>query len=152
MRAFKFMEFDAGHRVPDHKDHTGAPGQCASPHGHRYRVEMVIDGEVQSDGMTLDFGIMKRLFNTYVHDVLDHAMILDIGDPLRTAIEACGEAIHPGKGFKVVGMIGAPTAENIAAWIAGQLADEMAANGVTLLEVTVWETPTAGATWEAGRD
>ena len=47
------LEFDAGHRIPDHKS------QCRNLHGHRYTLEItltgaVIDVEGNSDnGMTV---------------------------------------------------------------------------------------------------
>ena len=49
------LEFDAGHRIPDHKS------QCRNLHGHRYTLEItlvgaVIDVEGSSDnGMIMDF-------------------------------------------------------------------------------------------------
>ena len=34
------LEFDAGHRIPDHKS------QCRNLHGHRYTIEITLVGEV----------------------------------------------------------------------------------------------------------
>jgi 6-pyruvoyltetrahydropterin/6-carboxytetrahydropterin synthase len=53
------LEFDAGHRIPDHKS------QCRNLHGHRYTLEItltgaVIDVEGNSDnGMIMDFSDIK---------------------------------------------------------------------------------------------
>ena len=55
------LEFDAGHRIPDHKS------QCRNLHGHRYVLEItlvgnVIDQEGNSDnGMIMDFSEVKAL-------------------------------------------------------------------------------------------
>ncbi|MQM35299.1 MAG: 6-carboxytetrahydropterin synthase QueD, partial [Candidatus Accumulibacter phosphatis] len=34
------LEFDAGHRIPDHKS------QCRHLHGHRYALEITLGGEI----------------------------------------------------------------------------------------------------------
>ena len=34
------LEFDAGHRIPDHKS------QCRNLHGHRYTLEITLVGAV----------------------------------------------------------------------------------------------------------
>jgi 6-pyruvoyltetrahydropterin/6-carboxytetrahydropterin synthase len=34
----KIVEWDMGHRVPNHKS------KCRNPHGHRYRLEVTIGG------------------------------------------------------------------------------------------------------------
>jgi 6-pyruvoyl tetrahydropterin synthase/QueD family protein len=55
------LEFDAGHRIPDHKS------QCRNLHGHRYTLEItlvgaVIDVEGSSDnGMIMDFSDIKSI-------------------------------------------------------------------------------------------
>jgi 6-pyruvoyltetrahydropterin/6-carboxytetrahydropterin synthase len=54
------MEFDAGHRIPNHKS------TCRNLHGHRYAIEVSLSGEIiqqedQSDyGMVLDFKDAKN--------------------------------------------------------------------------------------------
>ena len=34
------LEFDAGHRIPDHKS------QCRNLHGHRYALEITLSGDI----------------------------------------------------------------------------------------------------------
>ena len=49
------LEFDAGHRIPDHRS------QCRHLHGHRYALEITLAGEVieragdAANGMVMDF-------------------------------------------------------------------------------------------------
>jgi 6-pyruvoyl-tetrahydropterin synthase len=49
------LEFDAGHRIPDHKS------QCRHLHGHRYAIEITLSGEIinkagdAANGMVMDF-------------------------------------------------------------------------------------------------
>jgi len=57
------LEFDAGHRIPDHKS------QCRNLHGHRYVLEITLQGEVieqegnSDNGMIMDFSDVKSLPN-----------------------------------------------------------------------------------------
>ena len=64
----KVFHFDAGHhllRVP-------AGHKCARPHGHRYKVTVVVEGEVdQAVGWVMDFGRIKELMQPLL-DQLDH--------------------------------------------------------------------------------
>ena len=70
------LEFDAGHRIPDHKS------QCRNLHGHRYTLEItligaVIDEEGRSDnGMIMDFSDIKTLAKQHLVDVWDHAFLV----------------------------------------------------------------------------
>ncbi|MFC3108823.1 6-carboxytetrahydropterin synthase QueD [Undibacterium arcticum] len=70
------LEFDAGHRIPDHKS------QCRNLHGHRYTLEItllgaVIDEEGSSDnGMIMDFSDIKALAKQHLVDVWDHAFLV----------------------------------------------------------------------------
>ena len=55
------LEFDAGHRIPQHQS------QCRHLHGHRYALEITLSAEVihdegaSDDGMVMDFGEIKRI-------------------------------------------------------------------------------------------
>lgn len=136
----KYVEFDAGHRVPDHLS------KCRSPHGHRYKVEAEVTGPVLTagpeNGMVLDFGHLKALLTDIAHDRFDHAFILYAGDT-----ELYDFLTHTD--FKVAVLSKVPTAENLAAVIAEDLEREVTNwhPDLTLTRVTVWETPTCTATW-----
>src|SRR3569833_812460 len=70
------LEFDAGHRIPDHKS------QSRNLHGHRYTLEItlvgaVIEEEGRSDnGMIMDFSDVKALAKQHMVDVWDHAFLV----------------------------------------------------------------------------
>lgn len=141
----KEVQFDLGHRVPDHQS------KCASPHGHRYRVvatcagTLVTEPGAPDNGMLVDFGDLKRWLTTIVHDQLDHAFMLREGDPLAAAMEAAVP------GCKLVTVPFSPTAENLAHWVAERLAPVVADHwrgNITLRRVDVWETPTSVASVE----
>ncbi|MDB5824407.1 MAG: queD [Herminiimonas sp.] len=69
------LEFDAGHRIPDHKS------QCRNLHGHRYTLEITLAGNVISqegssdNGMIMDFSDVKALAKQHLVDVWDHAFL-----------------------------------------------------------------------------
>ena len=74
------LEFDAGHRLPNHKS------QCRNVHGHRYALEITLSSEViheegaADDGMVMDFGDIKRIANEKLVDLWDHAFLVYRGD------------------------------------------------------------------------
>ena len=102
------LEFDAGHRIPDHKS------QCRNLHGHRYTLEItltgaVIDVEGSSDnGMIMDFSDIKSLAKEHLVDVWDHAFIVYERD------DAVREFLATLPGHKTVVIDRIPTVENLA--------------------------------------
>lgn len=51
MKVGVIEHFDSMHLLPGHR-------KCGVPHGHTYRVEVVIEGPVQN-GMVIDFDVVK---------------------------------------------------------------------------------------------
>jgi 6-pyruvoyltetrahydropterin/6-carboxytetrahydropterin synthase len=102
------LEFDAGHRIPDHKS------QCRNLHGHRYTVEItlvgtVIEEEGSSDnGMIMDFSDVKALAKQHLVDVWDHAFLVYKKD------NAVREFLETLPGHKTVIIDKIPTVENLA--------------------------------------
>jgi 6-pyruvoyltetrahydropterin/6-carboxytetrahydropterin synthase len=141
----KTIEFDAGHRVPNHDS------KCKNPHGHRYKVEAILHAEdvIQeeghpSQGMLADFSFLKQALTECVHDPLDHGFIYHVSD----FEVSCMASDHPH--FKWIEFPYIPTAENIARWTFGQLLVWFAkhseqVHNFRLACVTVWETPTSVA-------
>lgn len=140
----KDIEFDAGHRVPMHLS------KCVNPHGHRYKVRVKCVGEIVESpddpehGMLTDFSALKEYLTFYVHDVLDHAMIVHRDDTVLL------EALS-GQGWRVVEFPYVPTAENLSRWIWEQLGPLLLQRYETrlrLAQIAVWETPTSVAYYE----
>ena len=141
----KEIEFDAGHRVPDHE------GKCSSPHGHRYRIVLAVQGDLQMEGsrtgMVLDFGEIKKVL-TEVHDKYDHGFMFY---RLDARMRALVDYSMPKWDWKWVSVEFSPTAENLAKDIfeyCEERFDDLALPGTPLC-VEVWETPTSMAMYPA---
>ncbi|MBK7414712.1 MAG: 6-carboxytetrahydropterin synthase QueD [Dechloromonas sp.] len=136
------LEFDAGHRIPDHKS------QCRHLHGHRYAIEITLSGEVidkagdAANGMVMDFSQVKDLAKQHVVDLWDHSFLVFAGD------RAVVDFLNSMPGHKTVILDRVPTAENLAQ-IAFELLDaayrDTYGNHLRLAQVRLFETPNCWA-------
>lgn len=134
----KEIEFDAGHRVPDHE------GKCVNPHGHRYRVVLCVTGAVHREGartgMVLDFAEIKSVLQE-IHDKFDHGFIYSEYDEE----EAENAKRRPHRKWIMLGY--SPTAENLAMWCfayASERFKELRLPG-QIVWAQIYETPTSMA-------
>jgi 6-pyruvoyltetrahydropterin/6-carboxytetrahydropterin synthase len=153
------IEFDAGHRVPNHKS------KCRNPHGHRYKVRAGVEADelitmqgASDEDMVADFGDLKTLMMQRIHDVLDHGFIAWRDDTLYGWLCNAAVTIDPDQGWRIIEFPYIPTAENIAKWCFEQLEDDIwamgsvAGNSARLLWVQVFETPNASAIYDGVPD
>lgn len=136
------LEFDAGHRIPDHRS------QCRNLHGHRYTLEITLEGEVantdgQSDGgMIMDFSDVKSLAMAHLVNHWDHAFLVYDKDH---AVMAFLETLPD---HKTVVLNRVPTAENLAQ-IAFDILKDVYLNRygrqLRLAKLTLYETPNCWA-------
>lgn len=125
----KRWEFSAGHRLMRHG------GKCRHLHGHNYAVEVNVAGPVSiEDGMVVDFYDLSQIVAPLV-DALDHAMILEEGDPVLGAYAEDG----PCEGQRLVILPFAPTAENLAVFFGSEIGAQLP-EGVRVDSIRVWET------------
>lgn len=147
MRITRRLEFDAGHRIPDHAS------QCKHLHGHRYVIEITLTGDIiQADGnpangMVMDFGDIKRIAKTHLVDQWDHAFLAYRGDaPIVDFLASLPD-------HKTVLLDAVPTAENLVV-IAFRILDahytDSFGNHLRLERVRLYETPNCWA--DATRD
>ena len=136
------LEFDAGHRIPDHKS------QCRHLHGHRYAIEITLSGEVieqqgnPANGMVMDFSEVKALAKRHLVDLWDHAFLAWSED--RTVLGFL-ESIP---GHKTVILPSVPTAENLARMafdILDPVYRDTYGNHLQLERVRLYETPNCWA-------
>lgn len=136
------LEFDAGHRIPDHRS------QCRNLHGHRYTLEITLEGEVantdgQSDGgMIMDFSDVKSLAMAHLVNHWDHAFLVYDKDH---AVMAFLETLPD---HKTVVLDRVPTAENLAQ-IAFDILKDVYLNRygrqLRLAKLKLYETPNCWA-------
>ncbi len=136
------LEFDAGHRIPDHKS------QCRHLHGHRYVVEITLAGDIinregdAANGMVMDFSEVKDIAKKYVVDAWDHAFLAYSGD------RAIVDFLATLPDHKTVILDRVPTAENLAR-IAFDILDaayrDTYGNHLRLRQVRLYETPNCWA-------
>ncbi len=92
----------------------GYVGKCQQLHGHNYRLDVVIEGDVNSDtGMVVDFYEVDRIVRNAVESRIDHILLNDV--------------------------IPNPTLENVAEWVYGKLKKEFP----QLVKVRLWEDTTS---------
>lgn len=137
--ATRRVEFDAAHRLPNHD------GKCRRLHGHRYVVDVSMQGPLQQDGpkrgMVIDFSDVDDLLADIVGR-WDHRTILFEEDPLGQVLLDAG--LHD----SLVLVPFMPTAENFAGYIGGMLFDVTdPAAEPRVVEVRVQETPRGWAVW-----
>jgi 6-pyruvoyltetrahydropterin/6-carboxytetrahydropterin synthase len=118
MRIHKQFHFEAAHVLPHH------PGKCGRLHGHSYRLDVAVDGPLQTSGpaagMVEDFDVIAGVVRREVVGVLDHSSLNDVLEN--------------------------PTSELTALWIWERLAKLLPG----LSEVVLWETATACAVVRKG--
>lgn len=138
MHITRRLEFDAGHRIPNHNS------QCKHLHGHRYAIEITLSGKVidtegaSEQGMVMDFSDVKRIAKARVVDVWDHAFLVYRGD------KSVLDFLNTLPDHKTVVLEVIPTAENLAR-IAFELLDDAYrdtfGNDLRLERIRLFETP-----------
>jgi len=145
MKIVKIIQWDMGHRVLNHRS------VCKGIHGHRYKAEICLEGELivdsglSEEGMVIDFSDIKKIAQKFIQNKLDHGfMVWDQDDELL-------DFFKHSKGHKLVIVPFTPTAENIAAYIFQKLKNEFSdkfKTGLHLHSVKLWETPSSYALYE----
>jgi len=112
---FKVFTFEAAHHLPN----VPTNHKCARLHGHSFRVEVHVSGDVDPHtGWVMDFADIKTVFKP-IHERLDHYYLNEV-DGLEN-----------------------PTSENIARWIWVRLKVALP----QLSRIVVHETCTSGCTY-----
>jgi 6-pyruvoyltetrahydropterin/6-carboxytetrahydropterin synthase len=118
VRIRKQFPFEAAHVLPHHA------GKCSRLHGHSYRLDVTVEGPLQTagpaTGMVVDFDELAAAVHAHAVDELDHRHLNDT--------------------------IANPTCENIVAWIWRRLEPQLPG----LAELTLWETADACAVIRRG--
>ena len=111
----KSFGFESAHWLPKFPDGH----KCRRLHGHSFRVDVVVEGEVpEEDGYLVDFGVIKAAIKP-IEEELDHRCLNDI------------EGLEN------------PTSEMLARWIWNRLAPSLP----MLSEIHVHETCTSSCVY-----
>ena len=112
MDVFREFQIEAAHRLP----HVPEGHKCARLHGHSFRIEVHVSGELaEPEGWVMDFADLRRAFEP-LFEQLDHRCLNDVAG------------------------LENPTSENLACWIWQRLRPALPG----LSKIVVRETCTAG--------
>ena len=138
MQITRRLEFDAGHRIPNHSS------QCRHLHGHRYAIEITLSGDIitteglPEQGMVMDYSEVKRIAKEQLVDAWDHAFLVYSGD------KAVLDFLNGLPEHKTVVLDVPPTAENLATVafnILNHAYRNTYANQLRLERIRIYETP-----------
>jgi 6-pyruvoyltetrahydropterin/6-carboxytetrahydropterin synthase len=103
------------------KDH---PGKCKDLHGHNFQVEVTVTGNLNKNGMIVDFSELKGIVQN-VLDEIDHKC-------LNTRFPMMNDQ---------------PTAEKVVDWLACALIQKLLPLNISLVLVRLYETSNCFVTW-----
>jgi 6-pyruvoyltetrahydropterin/6-carboxytetrahydropterin synthase len=160
IRASRYHDFSAGHRVAGHEN------KCAFLHGHNYRVHFHCEAQaLDSVGRVIDFSVIKARLCNWLEENWDHKFLAWENDLVLTGMVSLAQRLpegeHRGEPWAVVKELFAgsivwtpfnPTAENMAQYLVEKIAPvQLEGTGVTLVKCVVEETRKCSAEFHAER-
>lgn len=135
IRITKEFKFHMAHAV------EGYDGLCSHIHGHEYRLQVTVSGLPDSNGMVLDFKLLKSLVQQKVLGWYDHCLLLKETEKSHGVVQALEE------GWGNVHLVPfQPSSENIIMDMAGRLENAFPA-GVSLCSLRLYETSSSWVDW-----
>ena len=126
MKIAKEFHWEMGHRLPEHF------GLCKNIHGHSYKMIVEFEGELDEQGMVIDFYDVENII-TPIIDELDHAFMVKDDDKLTLEFL---EKLNSKKA--VVGF--ESTVENICKYISDKIIKSNLPKNIKFIIVRVYET------------
>jgi 6-pyruvoyltetrahydropterin/6-carboxytetrahydropterin synthase len=143
IRITKEFQFEMAHAL------LGYDGPCKNIHGHSYKLDVTVKGEVKQDtsdsdeGMVVDFGIIKTLVKELIVDEFDHSLVLNEKmDIDKSQFEFMN---------KLILVPYQPTCELLLVDFARVIKESLPAN-ISLHSLMLRETPTSYAEWFASEN
>jgi 6-pyruvoyltetrahydropterin/6-carboxytetrahydropterin synthase len=143
IRITKHFDFETAHAL------YGYDGKCKNIHGHSYQLYVTIIGKPIEDashvknGMVLDFGDLKKIVESEIIDVFDHATVLNNNSPHQEL----AQKIKP-HSPKVLLVDYQPTSENMIIDFAEKISVKLPVS-VKLHSLKLYETNNSYAEWFA---
>lgn len=127
MKIAKEFNWEMGHRLPEHF------GKCKNIHGHSYKMMVELDGELDVNGMVMDYYDLKKIINPIIEN-LDHAFMVNENDkPVVEFLEKLNS--------KKVTVKFDSTVENITRYFLNEISGSGLPGNIRKLKVRVCETP-----------
>ena len=121
---------------------------CRRLHGHTVRVEVKIEGDVQKDGMVVDFRLIKQIIDRLDHrtlvpnSLIEHTTISN-GEMQYTINTGYSNISLPARDCIALD-IPSVTSEYLAQYIVRRIAESIGSDDA-FVEVRVWEGPNSYA-------
>ena len=126
MKIAKEFHWEMGHRLPEHF------GLCKNIHGHSYKMIIEFEGELDEQGMVIDFYDVEKIIAPII-DELDHAFMVKDDDRLTL------EFLEKLNSKRVVVDFNS-TAENISKYLLNEISQSKLPSNINKLSIRVYET------------
>lgn len=126
MKIAKEFRWEMGHRLPEHF------GLCKNIHGHSYKMIVVFEGDLNKQGMVIDYYDVEKIINPII-ERLDHAFMVNKDDKVII------EFLEKMDSKKVV-VDFESTAENISTYLLNEIKKSNLPSNVNSVKVRVYET------------
>ena len=126
MKVAKEFRWEIGHRLPEHF------GLCKNIHGHSYKLIVEFEGELDKQGMIIDFYDVEKIINPII-EKLDHAFMVKKDD------EATIKLLEKVNSKKIVVDFNS-TVENISKYLLSEIKKVSFPPNVGSVKVRVYET------------
>ncbi|MCF8354106.1 MAG: 6-carboxytetrahydropterin synthase QueD [Melioribacteraceae bacterium] len=126
MKIAKEFKWEMGHRLPFHK------GKCKNLHGHTYKLLVEFSGDLDVNGMVMDYYDVKKVVGPIVEE-LDHSFIIKNDDTEVIEFLQKINSKHVVVNFET-------TAENICYYFLDKISDADLPSNISKIMVKVYET------------
>ena len=126
MKIAKEFRWEMGHRLKFHK------GKCINLHGHSYKMMVEFSGEIDGNGMVLDYYDVKEIIAPIVEE-LDHGFLVYEQDKELVEILKKLNSKHTVVNFE-------STAENLCKYFLKKISEKELPKNIDGISVKVFET------------
>ncbi|MFH1196590.1 MAG: 6-carboxytetrahydropterin synthase [bacterium] len=126
MKIAKEFRWEMGHRLTFHK------GKCRNLHGHSYKMLLELEGDIESNGMVMDYYDVKKIIDPIIEN-LDHSFVVkrDDGD----LIDALNKL-----NSKYVVVDFESTAENLCIYMINEIKNQDLPKNIKRIMIRLFET------------